>query len=262
VRATVEDWQEGRREEGQTLEAIVAHVRDLHRKAGKALGIGRRLECCLEDDGSMTAGATTTGLSLALSVALGAATASAGGATEPKGSGDGSEVQARFNAELGLVEQEARALAKRIPSFRAGVDDLRAFGLEGLLDAARRFDAERGVAFARWARHRIRTAMLDGVQAACGRPRDPHAVAVAHAAPTPVASPEKVLADAEELALLPGLLKDLPSDERRLLERCYLGGESLAQAAADLGLPPSTASRMHGRALASLRRQLRPSDTV
>jgi RNA polymerase sigma factor (sigma-70 family) len=73
---------------------------------------------------------------------------------------------------------------------------------------------------------------------------------------------ERVVGDAEELAMLPGLLEALPVEQRRLLERHYLGGETLAQAAAALGLPTSTASRMHGRALASLRRQLRPGDTV
>jgi RNA polymerase sigma factor (sigma-70 family) len=75
-------------------------------------------------------------------------------------------------------------------------------------------------------------------------------------------SPETELGEAEERALLPALLATLPPAERRLLERYYFAGESLAQAAASLGLPTSTASRVHGRALDALRRQLRPSDTI
>jgi RNA polymerase sigma factor for flagellar operon FliA len=44
------------------------------------------------------------------------------------------------------------------------MDDLRAFGREGLLDAARAFDERRGVAFDQWASLRIRSAMIDGVR--------------------------------------------------------------------------------------------------
>jgi RNA polymerase sigma factor for flagellar operon FliA len=174
---------------------------------------------------------------------------------------DSTEVLARFRAELGLVEQEARAFARRTPAHRATVEDLRAFGFEGLLEAARRFDATHGAPFPQWARQRIRDAMARGVRAT-GVARDPRVVAIAHGAPTPVPTLERVVGDAEELAMLPALLESLPAEQRRLLERHYLGGETLAQAATALGLPTSTASRMHGRALASLRRQLRPSDTA
>ena len=51
---------------------------------------------------------------------------------------------------------------------RAGtvtLDDLRSFGREGLLQAARTFDPTRGVPFRRWANLRIKGAMIDGVRA-------------------------------------------------------------------------------------------------
>ncbi len=44
------------------------------------------------------------------------------------------------------------------------MDDLRAFGRDGLLDAARAFDERRGVPFDQWASLRIRNAMIDGVR--------------------------------------------------------------------------------------------------
>lgn len=44
------------------------------------------------------------------------------------------------------------------------VDDLRSFGREGLLQAARTYDPARGVPFRRWANVRVRGAMIDGVR--------------------------------------------------------------------------------------------------
>ncbi len=259
LRATVDDWQEGRRGEADARDAIARHVDDLHRTAAKAIGTGRRLECCRVEDPTPLAAITTASVSLPPSAVHELPGA---GPTEQRCWGDSSEVLARFHGGLDLVDQVARGLATRISSFRATFDELRAWGLEGLLEASRRFDPQRGVPFTWWARHGIRRAMLDGVRgAAVGAARDPSRLEFVQPDPTPVASPEKMLGDAEERALLPALLNGLPAEERRLLERYYLGGESLAQAAAALGLAPSTASRMHGRALASLRRQLRPDHT-
>jgi RNA polymerase sigma factor for flagellar operon FliA len=50
-------------------------------------------------------------------------------------------------------------------------DELASFGNEGLLRAARSFDASRGVPFRCWATLRIRGAMLDGVRASGTLPR-------------------------------------------------------------------------------------------
>jgi RNA polymerase sigma factor for flagellar operon FliA len=44
------------------------------------------------------------------------------------------------------------------------LDDLRSFGREGLLQAARSFDPARGVPFRRWANVRVRGAMMDGLR--------------------------------------------------------------------------------------------------
>jgi RNA polymerase sigma factor for flagellar operon FliA len=59
-----------------------------------------------------------------------------------------------------LVERLAAQLARRVGSPDLQ-DDLRSVGSLGLLDAARRFDAGRGVKFETFAQHRIRGAMLD-----------------------------------------------------------------------------------------------------
>ena len=57
----------------------------------------------------------------------------------------------------------ARAVARRVGP-GCTLDDLRGFGREGLLDAARSFNDSRGVPFDRWASMRIRNSMIDGVR--------------------------------------------------------------------------------------------------
>jgi RNA polymerase sigma factor for flagellar operon FliA len=83
---------------------------------------------------------------------------------------DTPEVLERFHGGLALVE----VLAKRV-SRSVGVlvdyDDLLSAGREGLLEAARRFDPERGIPFGAFANFRVRGAMLDGVRKMAALPR-------------------------------------------------------------------------------------------
>ncbi|HVJ16097.1 MAG TPA: sigma-70 family RNA polymerase sigma factor [Polyangiaceae bacterium] len=86
---------------------------------------------------------------------------------------DPPEIRERFDAALDLVESIVRQVARAIG---AGVelDELRSFGHEGLLDAARRFDAERGVPFRGYASFRVRGAIIDGVRSLARLPRRTH----------------------------------------------------------------------------------------
>jgi RNA polymerase sigma factor FliA len=77
---------------------------------------------------------------------------------------DPPEVLARFHAQLDLVDLNARQVGRRLATAPVTLDDLRSFGREGLLQAARNFDESRGVPFRRWANLRIRGAMIDGVR--------------------------------------------------------------------------------------------------
>jgi RNA polymerase sigma factor (sigma-70 family) len=260
LRATLGEWRTGRSAAPETRNAIVSYLDTLHRAAGKTLRSSPTLECCRLDD-AVTSGPSPAAVSFAVSVALSAPPGAAPDSTEKQGWADNTEILARFHAEAALVDQQARALRRRIPASTATLDDLCTFGLEGLLDAARRFDPARGVPFAHWARLRIHSAMIDGVRLAQNRRRDPTAIAVAHAPELASDSPEDLLASAQERALLPALLASLPQVERQLLEQYYFAGQSLAQAASALGLPTSTASRLHARALHALRRQLLSADT-
>jgi RNA polymerase sigma factor for flagellar operon FliA len=76
---------------------------------------------------------------------------------------DSPEVLARFRAEMDLVDIVARQLVRRV-SRAVTLEDLKSFGQEGLLQAARNFDPTRGVPFRRWANVRVKGAMIDGVR--------------------------------------------------------------------------------------------------
>jgi RNA polymerase sigma factor for flagellar operon FliA len=70
----------------------------------------------------------------------------------------------RFRRELDLVELNSRQVARQLGESSVTLDDLRSFGREGLLAAARTFDPGRGVPFRRWANLRVRGAMIDGLR--------------------------------------------------------------------------------------------------
>jgi RNA polymerase sigma factor FliA len=84
-----------------------------------------------------------------------------------------SEENARFESALDLVETMVRRLARELgPGVE--LDELRSFGREGLLDAARKYDPERGVPFRGYASFRVRGAIIDGVRASARLPRRAH----------------------------------------------------------------------------------------
>ena len=88
----------------------------------------------------------------------------------PKDVVDSPEVLARFHAELDLVDIVARQMGSRSGG-TITLDDLRSFGREGLLQAARTFDPARGVPFRRWANMRVKGAVIDGLRQWGGLPR-------------------------------------------------------------------------------------------
>lgn len=86
---------------------------------------------------------------------------------------DEAEALRRFEAELDLVEVLSRQIARAIGN-SVELDELRSFGREGLLDAARRFDVSRGVPFRAYANYRVRGAIFDGVRKLSRLPRRVH----------------------------------------------------------------------------------------
>lgn len=76
---------------------------------------------------------------------------------------DSPEVLARFHGELPLVDIIARQVRAQLGEV-LDLDEMLSFGREGLLEAARRFEPDRGVSFRRFANYRVRGAILDGMR--------------------------------------------------------------------------------------------------
>jgi RNA polymerase sigma factor for flagellar operon FliA len=86
---------------------------------------------------------------------------------------EASEELARFESAIELVDIIAKKILRELGPVLE-LDELRSFGREGLLDAARRFDASRGVPFRGYASFRVRGAILDGIRASARLPRRTH----------------------------------------------------------------------------------------
>jgi RNA polymerase sigma factor for flagellar operon FliA len=83
------------------------------------------------------------------------------------------EVLERFSSGLGLVDIIARQISRTLGG-AAELEELLSFGREGLWDAARRFDASRGVPFRGYANFRVRGAIIDGVRTSARLSRRTH----------------------------------------------------------------------------------------
>ena len=88
----------------------------------------------------------------------------------PLRAADAPDVLERFRSELDLVDVIARQVRRNLGG-AVELDDLRSYGREGLLDAARKFDQERGVPFRAYANFRVRGAIIDGVRSMAQLPR-------------------------------------------------------------------------------------------
>jgi RNA polymerase sigma factor for flagellar operon FliA len=127
--------------------------------------------------------------------------------------------------------------------------------MDGLVDAALRFDPSRGVTFATFARVRVRGAMIDALrrlrrEAFLARP-----AAALLAGATPPSVDEETI-DRQALAPLGPALSGLEPRERLVLDSIYGGGRNLRSAGAELGLSKSWTCRVHARALDRLRAAL------
>lgn len=219
---------------------------------------------------------------------------------------DSPEVLQRIETEIELVEMLTRQLSRQLGR-HIDPDDLRSAGREGLLQAARSFDASQGAPFRRWANVRIHGAMLDFVRRQSGLPRrvyravralaaaeHVHEAALEDVRPNTaetadahlddllaksatamaigfltmsstenlqveedVEGPEDTAARRELVAILRREIAKQPDAERALLERHYFDDVTFEEAAREIGLSKSWASRLHTRAIENLSRSLR-----
>lgn len=73
-------------------------------------------------------------------------------------------------AHLPLVKKVVNHLRARLPDFLE-TEELEQMGMIGLIEASRRFDPSRGIAFEAYARTRIRGAVIDGLRMQSDMPR-------------------------------------------------------------------------------------------
>jgi RNA polymerase sigma factor for flagellar operon FliA len=86
---------------------------------------------------------------------------------------DAPEVLERFHGTLDLVDLITKNVRRSLgPGVEFG--ELLSYGQEGLLDAARRYDATRGVPFRAYASFRVRGAIVDGIRSMARLPRRLH----------------------------------------------------------------------------------------
>lgn len=184
-----------------------------------------------------------------------------------------------------MVERMSRQLRRRIGP-RVSREDLMQIGMLALVEAAERFDAERGVPFELWAAPRVRGALIDGLASLTGLSRT-HVRAITaynNASTDERASFSKApavltivdgelaedLFDHGQCVTLPRdpaddslrreafhhvltALDQVATDERELIRSHYLEGRTLAQLAEERGVSRSWLSRLHQRALHRVR---------
>jgi RNA polymerase sigma factor for flagellar operon FliA len=178
---------------------------------------------------------------------------------------------AEVAAYLPLVRQIARHLNRKCPP-NVQLDDLVAAGTEGLLDALRRSDSDRGKAFQFYASLRIRGAIFDELRASDWLSRRERLAARAHEdnCTTVVgfddlpegyaevrdgaASPLEVAELRSEHAELAEAVSRLPEREANIVAMHYFRGYEFREIASELNVSKPRISQLHARAVSMLRK--------
>jgi RNA polymerase sigma factor for flagellar operon FliA len=194
------------------------------------------------------------------------------------------------SSHLALVDRIAHKLHRRSPEFEMG--DLVHYGCEGLIAAAKAYDADKGIPFEMYAHHRVRGAIQDGIRVLVGYNhalRDRHAaekrvelarqrqqslsetlerlaefveqnpaprragLVEAAAVADAHASPETNVHLARIADQVRAAAASLETTERRLVEGLYFEDKTLDQASAKAGVSKGWGSRKHARALGRMR---------
>jgi RNA polymerase sigma factor for flagellar operon FliA len=194
-----------------------------------------------------------------------------------------------------LVYRLARQISRRLP-LRYDFDDLVGYGMVGLVQAAQKFQAGRGVEFVTFAYPRINGAIFDGVsslswmsraqfkryvrqrqeaEAEADTSRQNNAsnanlrVAAGSISPTPLSTadteaeisgseetPAAIVSNREMVEILGVLVASLPPRQRLLITAIYIDGMTLQNAADKLGISKGWASRLHASTLAELAKMM------
>lgn len=193
--------------------------------------------------------------------------------TKPNTPAHSPDTAALIETGLNLVYAIAAKIYKT-SNRRVEFDELVSFGTIGLMQAADRYDAGSCAQFTTFAYYRIHGAIIDGLRTLGAMTRaeyrrhrreadaeQPSARVVCSPArsrqrATPPTA-EADLAKKRARELLRDAMGQLPERESFLIESCYYNDKRLGEAGRELGISKSWTSRLHERALARLRRELR-----
>ena len=198
----------------------------------------------------------------------------------------------RIAAGLPFVESLARRVAASMPhSIELG--DLVQDGMIGLIDAACRFDEDRGIKFETFAERRVRGAMIDALRRELGA--EPSLADLAARVgsdearlgrtivrintiestsplsagdnvdgsslppalvPSEPQSPDKAYEEREIRDRIRSAIASLPPRERKVIGLYYYGEATMKQIGAEIGVNESRVSQLHARAVQRLRKAL------
>lgn len=168
---------------------------------------------------------------------------------------------------LQIVEKIAGAVARRVPP-SIQLDDLKQAGTMGLMEAATRYDATKGVPFVAWAIIRVRGAVLDCVQthykhahteqlqSACdGEIGGAHEMSSDHgAAAAAIEAACEARQQSNRIHLV--VSNDLPRRERRVVELHYSKGHNMQIVARRMKVSPTRVFQLRASALETVREKL------
>ncbi len=166
---------------------------------------------------------------------------------------------ARFAQHRALATVLARSAKRRFKAI--DIADIDAFALEGLWDAAVRFDERRGVPFRSYATIRISGEINEQIRALQMLPRRHHG----RGASMVELTGEAIVGDATQdddvdavrsFEAIRSKVDSLDAEERALIVGHYFQDRRFDHVAADLGISKSWASRVHSRAIRKLRKRV------
>jgi len=168
---------------------------------------------------------------------------------------------------LPLAANIAGNISKRLPP-HVDPRDPRQEACLGLLDAARRYDAAKGVPFGAYARRRISGAVMDGLRREDHLSRSARAQARAEGAEAAaqsiqltdpdqivgaLVSPHEHAVDTERERLVADAIETLPERLQVVLRAHYFDGKFMREIGAEIGVSEGRVSHLHCRALNLLR---------
>ena len=159
-----------------------------------------------------------------------------------------------FEALYDSYRSQAFGLALRLTRRPGTAEEVTQDAFLTLWRKAGQFDAERG-SLSTWLMTFVRHRAIDALRSGARRERSVELEVAAERLEAPARTHEEVARREESLAAR-RLVKELPSDQREVIELAYFGGLSQGEIAAEVGIPLGTVKGRSRLALEKLRRSI------